>query len=238
MKITRRDLIARSGLAGAAALAGVSVAPKAEAATRYKHWEHSYSGGAVDVPAKPPVQPGKGYRPVTVPNGATLPFRIVNGVKVFHLTVDEVFHQIAPGIKAHMWGYGGRVNSTVIEAVEGERVRIYVTNRLKVPTTVHWHGLFLPNGMDGVAGVTQPPIPPGETWRYEWTLRQHGTFMYHSHFDAMTQEGMGLSGMFIVHPRNPEPEDRVDRDFVLLMNEYKIEPGTWRPDPNEMTDFN
>ncbi|MGB1111159.1 MAG: multicopper oxidase family protein, partial [Gammaproteobacteria bacterium] len=190
------------------------------------------------VKAQPPVLPGKGYRPVVVPNGESIPFRIVDGVKVFHLIAEPVAHEFTPGLEADMWGYNGRICGSVIEAVEGERIRIYVTNRLNVPTTVHWHGLFLPNGMDGVAGVTQPVIKPGETFKYEWTLRQFGTFMYHAHYDTMTQEGMGLTGMFIVHPRNPKPEDLVDRDFVLLMTEYKVEPGTRKVDPNEMTDFN
>jgi hypothetical protein len=134
--------------------------------------------------------------------------------------------------------YGGRVTSTVIEAVEGERVRIYVTNRLGVPTSVHWHGVFLPNGMDGVAGLTQPYIRAGETARYEWTLRQHGTFMFHAHHDEMTQMGTGLNGMFVVHPRTPSPDHRVDRDFSLMISEWAVKPGTARPNTLEMTDFN
>jgi manganese oxidase len=95
------------------------------------------------------------------------------------------------GLRANCWGYNGRVNSTVIEAVEGERIRICVTNRLPVATSIHWHGIYLPNGMDGVAGLTQPYIKAGETGKYEWTLRQYGSFMFHSHHDEMTQMGMG-----------------------------------------------
>jgi FtsP/CotA-like multicopper oxidase with cupredoxin domain len=68
---------------------------------------------------------------------------------------------------------------------------------------VHWHGLIVPCGMDGVGGLTQRSIEPGETFRYEFVLRQHGTFLYHSHHDEMTQMAMGLSGMFVVHPRRP-----------------------------------
>ena len=241
MIFSRRTLFKALGL-GAAAAAGVgtTLPARAESATRshWKHWEDTYSGGPVDVAPLPPGEPGRDYDPVVIPNGAALPFKVVDGVKVFHLVAEEVAHELTPGLEADMWGYNGRVNGTVIEAVEGERIRIYVTNKLQVPTSVHWHGFYLPNGMDGVAGVTQPVIQPGETFKYEWTLRQHGTFMYHAHYDTMTQEGMGLTGMFIVHPREPEPADRVDRDFVLLMNEYKIVPGTRRPDPNEMTDFN
>jgi FtsP/CotA-like multicopper oxidase with cupredoxin domain len=115
---------------------------------------------------------------------------------------------------------------------------VYVTNRLPAPTTVHWHGVFLPNGMDGVGGLTQPVIPPGGTFVYEWTFRQHGTFMYHSHHDEMTQMALGLMGMLVVHPRDTAPDDLVDRDFALLTATWKIEPGASRPDPNEMSDFN
>ena len=110
---------------------------------------------------------------------------------------------LTPGLRAKCWAYNGYVNSTMIEAVEGERVRIYVTNRLPVATSVHWHGIYLPNGMDGVAGLTQPYIKPGETAKYEFTLRQYGTFMFHSHHDEMTQMGMGLIGMFVIHPAQP-----------------------------------
>jgi FtsP/CotA-like multicopper oxidase with cupredoxin domain len=228
----RRDFLLGGAAAGAVAL---SDAHAAAAPTR---WEHSYSGGPVDVEPLPPGRPGNDYQPVVVPNGAALPFKIVDGVKVFHLVAEEFEHEFLPGLKATVWGYNGRQSGTVIEAVEGERVRIYVTNKLAVPTSVHWHGIFLPNGMDGVSGVTQPAIPPGETFKYEWTLRQHGTFMYHSHYDVMTQEGMGLTGSLIVHPRNPTDDDIVDRDFSLLLNEFRVDTGTSRPDPNEMSDFN
>lgn len=245
MKMTRRDLFTKGTTLAGAALAGASLGSNNALASsleddgiQYKRWDKSYSGGPMDVQPLEPGLPNKHYRPVVVPNGAAIPFKIVNGVKIFHITVDVLDHEFTPGLEAEMWGYNGRINSSVIEAVEGEHIRIYVTNNLEVPTTIHWHGLFLPNGMDGVAGVTQPVIKPGETFRYEWTLRQFGTFMYHAHYDTMTQEGMGLTGMFIVHPRNPKPEDRVDRDFVLLMNEYKLDVGTRKIDPNEMTDFN
>ncbi|HEY0706440.1 MAG TPA: multicopper oxidase domain-containing protein, partial [Polyangia bacterium] len=120
----------------------------------------------------------------------------------------------------------------------GDRVRFYLTNRLPAPTTIHWHGVLLPNGMDGVSGLNQRPAEPGETIVYEFTVRQAGTLMYHSHFDEMTQQAMGLVGMFVVHPRNVPPDRRPTRDFVLMSHEWRIDPGTSRPNPNEMTDFN
>jgi len=202
------------------------------------YWAPTYSGGPVNVKPLPPGLPGRDYKPVMVPTGQTLPFKIVNSVKVFHLIAEEVEHYFDSGLRAKCWAYNGHVNSTMIEAVEGERVRVYVTNRLPIATSVHWHGIYLPNGMDGVAGLTQPYIKPGETAKYEWTLRQHGTFMFHSHHDEMTQMGMGLIGMFIMHPRNPTPEYHVDRDFALMLSEWDIKVGTARPNTLQMTDFN
>jgi FtsP/CotA-like multicopper oxidase with cupredoxin domain len=186
----------------------------------------------------PPGEPGKDYAPVITPNGAALPFRVIEGVKVFELVAEEVEHEFAPGLKAKCWGYNGRVHGPTIEAVEGDRVRIYVRNKLPAPTTVHWHGVYLPNGMDGVGGLTQRVIQPGETFKYEWTFRQAGTLMYHPHHDEMTQMALGMMGMIVVHPRRPAPGYRVDRDFAILLSEWKIEPGTSRPDPMEMSDFN
>ena len=185
------------------------------------------------------VPPGgsPGYRPVVTPNGVTLPWRMVDGAKVFHLIPEPVTHEFAPGLVANCWGYNGRVHGPTIEAVEGDHVRIYVTNRLDAPTTVHWHGILLPSGMDGVGGVSQKAIQPGETFKYEFTLHQHGTFMYHSHHDEMTQMQLGMMGLFIIHPKNPTTP-LPDRDYAIMLSEWKIEVGARRPDPNEMTDFN
>jgi FtsP/CotA-like multicopper oxidase with cupredoxin domain len=182
--------------------------------------------------------PGKDYTPVITLNGSSLPWKIVDGVKVFHLVAEEVWHNFAPGLKAKCWGYNKQVHGPTIEAVEGDRIRIYVTNKLKAPTSVHWHGVFLPNGMDGVGGLTQRAIQPGETFKYEWTVRQSGTYMYHSHHDEMTQMAMGMMGMLIFHPRTVSPDYKVDRDFAIMLSEWRIDPGTTTPNPNEMTDFN
>jgi manganese oxidase len=176
------------------------------------------------------------YTPVITPNGRTLPWRLRDGVKEFHLIAEEVEHEFAPGTRIKAWGYNGSTPGPTIEAVEGDIVRIYVTNRLREPTTIHWHGLLLPFGMDGVAGLTQPAIKPGETFVYEFPLVQHGTHMYHPHSDEMLQMAMGMMGMFIIHPREPEAVP-VDRDFALLLHNWAIHPGTYRPDPSIMTEF-
>jgi FtsP/CotA-like multicopper oxidase with cupredoxin domain len=174
------------------------------------------------------------------PNGTSLQSREVvgegGGVRVFHLRAAPILHEFAPGLEAACWGYNQTTPGPTIEAIEGERIRVYVTNELPEPTTVHWHGLVLPNGMDGVGGLNQPYIRPGETFRYEFTLTQPGTFMYHPHVDEMTQMGMGLMGMFVVHPR--DGQHRVDRDFAIMLSEWMVPVGTRRPDPREMTDFN
>jgi hypothetical protein len=192
----------------------------------------------------PPVDRGPvkrafpgGQPAVVTPNGATLQWKAVRGAKVGHLVAMPIVNQFAPGLEADCWGYNGSTPGPTIEAVEGDRVRLYVTNRLPEPTTVHWHGVLLPNGMDGVAGLNQKPIEPGQTFKYEFTFKTPGTFMYHPHFDEMTQMALGMVGMIVVHPRNPRGP-RVDRDFVLMTHEWKIVPGSRRPDPTEMIDFN
>jgi len=177
------------------------------------------------------------YTPVITPNGATLPWKMVDGVKVFHLVAEEIEWEFAPGMKIKCWGYNGRTPGPTIETVEGDRVRIYVTNKLPEPTAVHWHGLILPSGMDGVTGLTQKGIPPGETFVYEFTLNQHGTQMYHSHGDEMTQIGLGTMGFFIIHPKK-QIGPKIDRDFAIFLSEWFIPPGSSKPNPSIMTDFN
>ena len=144
---------------------------------------------------------------------------------------------MAPGMIARLWGYNGQSPGPTIECVEGDKVRIFVTNRLPEHTTIHWHGIFLPAGMDGVGGLNQPQIPPGKTYVYEFELNQSGTFMYHPHADEMVQMAMGMMGSFVVHPKNPD-EHRVDRDFCFLLNAYDIEPGSMTAKINTMLDFN
>ena len=188
MKLSRRNALVGSG----AVLASASLLSAARPAQAR---EPSYGRTVVVTAPMRPGQPGRDYSPVITPDGATLPYKIIDGVKVYHLVAEEVDHVFASGLRAKCWGYNGRVHGPTIEAVEGDRVRVYVTNRLSAPTTIHWHGIIIESGMDGVGGVSQRAIRPGETFKYEWSFRQHGTFMYHSHHDEMTQMGMGLMGM-------------------------------------------
>ena len=205
-------------------------------------------GGAMLKPSKADVRHEHDEKPakarerrstpqVVTPNGATLPYKMKNGVKEFHLIAEPVLREFAPGMSVKCWGYNGQTPGPTIEAVEGDRVRILVTNRLPEHTTIHWHGIFLPNGMDGVGGLNQPHIKPGETYVYEFTLRQHGTFMYHPHADEMLQLAVGMMGIFVIHPRVPE-NPSIDRDFAIMLHAWAVHPGTYRPDPAVMLDFN
>lgn len=231
---TRRDLIKAGAIVGFGMAAGRVLAADGDGGLPAHPVERRR---IVRDRAYPPGEAGRDYTPVIAPNMTKAPFRVVDGRKIFHLTTSEFEHAFADGLTARCWGFNEQVNGPVIEAVEGDVVRIYVTNRLPAPTTVHWHGLVLPHGMDGVSGLTQPPIPPGETWMYEIHLVQYGTFMYHSHHDTMTQEGMGLTGTLVIHPREPLGPP-VDRDFAIMLHGWRIDAGAARPNPNEMSDFN
>jgi manganese oxidase len=189
----------------------------------------------------PPLHPSTGqpYNPVITLNGWTLPWRMSNGVKEFHLVAEPVEREMTPGFKARLWGYNGQSPGPTIEVVEGDRVRMFVTNRLPEHTSIHWHGQRVPNGMDGVSGLTQPAIQPGKTFVYEFVAKRPGTFMYHPHADEMTQMAMGMMGMWVTHPRGRNPLiDEVDRDFCFLLNAYDIEPGSATPKIMTMLDFN
>lgn len=217
----RRDFLSLS-----AAAAGVFVTRSSLAAPKAKSSLIGEAGASL-----------AGHTPVTTLNGKSARWRMNGGVKEFHLIAEEVEREFAPGMKVKCWGYNGMTPGPTIEAVEGERIRIYVTNKLKEHTTVHWHGLFLPSGMDGVGGLSQPTIKPGETYAYEFTLKNSGTFMYHPHADEMVQLALGMMGLFIVHPRHA-PMLPPDRDYAMLLHNWDIEPGTRTAKPATMSDFN
>ncbi len=218
-------------------LAGTSLAAVSTAALAALPEPVIQTSPDTQAPLVPPN--GRPYNPVVTLNGWTAPWRMKDGVKEFHLVAEPVVREMAPGFTARLWGYNGQSPGPTIEVVEGDRVRIYVTNRLPEATSMHWHGQRLPNGMDGVTGLTQPPIPPGKTWVYEFVARRPGTFMYHPHADEMVQMAMGMMGLWITHPkaRHPQIAD-VDRDYAFLLNAYDIEPGSATPKVMTMLDFN
>ncbi len=219
---SRREFLTYTGLGAMSAALSSNIAAETNKATNQSN---------------PTAKKGKtSYLPVKPLNGWTLPHIMKDGVKEFHLVAEEVDHEFAPGCVAKCWGYNGTTPGPVIEAVEGDRVRILVTNRLKEHTTIHWHGMILPSGMDGVGGLSQPHIKPGETYAYEFTLRQHGTHMYHPHADEMVQMAVGMMGMFIIHPKRGDTAP-VDRDYCFLLHNWALHPGTYRPDPAIMVEF-
>lgn len=187
------------------------------------------------VPPRPTTGPD--YNPVVTLNGWSLPWRMNGNVKEFHLIAEPVERELAEGTVARLWGYNGSSTGPTIEAVEGDRVRIFVTNRLPEHTSVHWHGMILPSGMDGVTGLSHAGIPPGRTFAYEFDLVKSGTFMYHPHADEMVQMAMGMMGLFIIHPRDPSFMP-VDRDFAFLLNAFDLNPGAHVPQVMTMIDFN
>ena len=227
MTARRNFFKAGAALVGAAVVSRVGAASLPEAAAA--------SAAATQPPPPPPD--GRPFRPVVTLNGWSLPWRMKDGVKEFHLVAEPVVREIAPGMTANLWGYNGQSPGPTIEAVEGDRVRIFVTNKLPEVTSVHWHGVLVPSGMDGVTGLTQAGIAVGKTYVYEFVLQRSGTFMYHPHADEMTQMAMGMMGLFIVHPKDAR-QFRVDRDFAFLLNAYDVEPGSATPRVNTMLDFN
>ncbi|MDE2201834.1 MAG: multicopper oxidase domain-containing protein [Burkholderiaceae bacterium] len=227
--VSRRQFLGGTGAAmlGAAMVSRAGAAALPEAPLQ--------SQPATQPPLAPPN--GRPYNPVVTLNGWTLPWRMRGGWKEFHLVAEPVEREFAPGMKGYLWGYNGQSPGPTIECVEGDRVRIFVTNKLPEHTTVHWHGMILPAGMDGVGGLSQPHIPPGKTFVYEFEMKKSGTFMYHPHSDEMVQVAMGMMGSIVVHPKDPA-QHRVDRDFIFLLAAYDIDPGSYTPRVAQMTEFN
>ncbi len=200
----------------------------------------------------PPPLMGKQMGRVITPNVLPLGYERDGKVKVFTLIVQPVEYYMldgeppedslwdkvhkAKGLMAGMmlpkkvkaWGFNGSVPGPTIEAYEGDRVRIIVKNELPEPTSIHWHGFEVPNDQDGSGGITQPPIQPGETFIYEFTLYQTGTLMYHAGFNEKKQVGMGLGGLFVIHPK--KSKYKIAKDFAMLIQEWHILPGNENPD--------
>ncbi len=226
---SRREFFKQAGIValGASAISRVGAASLPELVVSH------------DAKTAPPPLPASGrpFHPVITLNGWSLPWRMNQGVKEFHLVAEPVLRELAPGMKANLWGYNGQSPGPTIEVVEGDRVRIFVTNRLPEATSIHWHGQRLPNGMDGVSGLTQPAIASGKTFVYEFIAKRAGTFMYHPHADEMVQMAMGMYGFWVTHPKDINFM-RVDRDFVFLLNNFDIDPGSATPKVNTMLEFN
>jgi manganese oxidase len=176
-------------------------------------------GDVAAAPANGSSARAAGDRPeITGVNGLQpLTYELDGAVKVFHLTAEHIRWETKEGTLVDAMAYNRMVPGPLIRVTEGDRVRIVVTNRLTEPHTTHWHGLFVPNDMDGVPGISQDPIMPGDSFTYEFVAQPAGTRLYHSHFNAMTQEGKGLYGMFVIEEKNPPAERRADREEYMLL---------------------
>lgn len=163
--------------------------------------------------------------PVT-PDVANLPSQVVDGVREFRVTASVFTQQLAtfPFRTAEVWGYNGSTPGPTAIAYEGEAIRFIVTNNLPEPTSVHFHGMHQPNEDDGVAGISQPtPIPPGQTFTYEFTPGHTGFFAYHAHTSGARQELKGLDGAFVILPLKEPASDFVDRDYIFTLQSFFFE---------------
>jgi FtsP/CotA-like multicopper oxidase with cupredoxin domain len=145
--------------------------------------------------------------------------RLDKGVKVFELTAQKIQWETEPGHVVEAWAYNGQVPGPQIRVKEGDRVRVILHNELPESSVIHFHGLELPNDMDGVPFITQPPVKPGESYTYEFIAPNPGSHMYHSHHDSAKQVGLGLLGAFIIEPRVKAAHDNADVDEVLILND-------------------
>jgi FtsP/CotA-like multicopper oxidase with cupredoxin domain len=169
--------------------------------------------------------------PVITTDIGDLPFTVDQGVKVFHLTAQVIERQIAPDKTIYLWGFNGSAPGPTIQVNQGDRVRVVVRNELPEPTSMHWHGFEDRIGFDGMPGISQEPILPGEQFTYEFDIHQAGTFFYHSHM-AM-QEMAGMLGGFIMHPKVPY-RPHCDKDFLVHLQEYAVLPNNMVPNTMSM----
>ncbi|MFA7297350.1 MAG: multicopper oxidase domain-containing protein [Dehalococcoidia bacterium] len=167
--------------------------------------DESYLAGVKAFPAKTKGQGNVELAP-----------KIQNGVKVFELTADEIDWEVAPGEVHKGMAYNGMIPGPVIKANVGDRIRIVLTNKLEESTAMHFHGMIVPNEQDGVPGITQPLVKPGETYTYEFPIRNSGSNMYHSHMNGAHQIPSGLFGALIIEEPNAP---QVSQDLVMVVND-------------------
>lgn len=222
--IKKRFVAIVAAVAALALLAGCgAVGPAgsaAQAAGKPEQTQAASSGAAAGAAAAA-AQHGNGHEflPHDQRGGLPLEYELDGDVKVFRLEAKIADWEVSPGVIKQAWTYNGIVPGPEIRVKLGDTVRIHVTNSLPEPTTVHWHGLVVPNSQDGVPYITQDPIEPGETFTYEFTVRNSGTHAYHPHFNSQHQTNNGMFGTFIVEgPDEPE----FDREYTLYLGDVGI----------------
>jgi FtsP/CotA-like multicopper oxidase with cupredoxin domain len=239
-RVTRRNAVGLLGLAGASAV-GASLAPATrsqDAIALTLEPAHQHDGGTAPAAAQAEVGPtademdamheaGVKAFPAKTKGlgGQPLSFTLDGDVKVFDLVCEVVPDwEFTPGKTVEAWTYNGVVPGPEIRVTEGDTVRVNVSNELPESTSIHWHGLMVPNNQDGVPFITQPPIKPGEQFTYEFTIREGnaGSHMYHSHHNSAAQVTKGLLGPFIVEPKDPATRPAFDREYTLVLNDGPI----------------
>ena len=167
------------------------------------------SGGlAEQMPSPAGYDLGLAVKPV--PTGTLREFRLV---------AREAAWEIVAGVSVPATTYNGQVPGPTLRVTEGDTIRVTLANELQQATSIHWHGLHVPNAMDGVVPFSQPPIEPGQSFTYEFTASHAGTFMYHSHLNAVEQIDRGLYGPLIIEPAAPSSA-RFDREFTMLLSAW------------------
>ena len=146
--------------------------------------------------------------------------RIENGVKIFDIEASIIRWNILPDVAVEAYAYNRQIPGPRLQLTEGDHVRINFRNALPESTTVHWHGLIVPNEMDGPANVTQKPVPPGGTYTYEFDVGQSGTYFYHSHDHPDRQQGLGLYGAILIAPKDSSAEVKADLDYTIQLQEW------------------
>jgi manganese oxidase len=214
-----------------------------------QHEQHQHPRPAAEKESKLPVKPAvektsrrssPASQPaargplVEMPDLDKMPWTLEDGVKVFHIVAEVVKREFLPGKVVDVWGFNGSMPGPLIEVNQGDRLRFIVENHLPEEFSMHWHGLEVPFEMDGVPGLIQDPIKPGDKFVYEFTVHQHGTFFYHTHMPM--QQMMGMIGMFVIHPEEPY-QPPVDHDFALILQGWAILPNNTIPNSLAM-EFN
>lgn len=200
-----------------------------------QHEGHSMPPSGMTPSSRKAPRPQTDESPlIQTPDVPNLPYTTESGVKVFNLIAEPVKRELIPGRVMNVWGYNGSCPGPTIQVNQGDRVRIVFDNHLPEPTTMHWHGLEIPNNMDGMPYISQKPVPPGGRFVYEFTLHQEGTYFYHSH--GAMQEMLGMIGMFIMHPKKAY-QPRVEHDFGIILQGWAILPSTDIPNSAGM-EFN
>ena len=166
-----------------------------------------------------------GGRPVIAGAGTASRRGSSSSVREVSLEARELTWELAPGKTIKAMAYNGQIPGPEIRVQEGQRVRVILKNALREPTTLHWHGVDVPNPMDGVAGVTQKPVGPGAMFVYEFEARPAGTRWYHTHFDSVKQLDLGLYAPLIIEPAQPA-SFRVDREYTLVLDDWATGTGT------------